>query len=185
MTSMDGRPDAVEVLEEDHRTVDLLLTQLERQAEAAPKRVLDDAVRALSVHSAIEVEYLYPFVAARLEGGTDLAKEARLDHEEVAMTLLRLQNVAMSVTEFREELTKLIADVRQHVRTEETMLFPSMRASVDAATLTELGGRLEHAKRHAPTRPHPHAPRSALGSRVADRLSGAIDRLRDRPRRAG
>lgn len=182
---MADQPDAVDVLEADHRAVEVLLSQLEKQAEAAPKRVLDDAVRLLSVHSAVEVELLYPVVADRLQGGTDAAKQARFDHEEVEMTLLRLQSVPMSTDEFRAELSHLVSEVRAHVRTEETMLFPQLRATVDERTLVELGKRLEHAKRHAPTRPHPHAPRSALGARIADRVSGTLDRLRDRAARAG
>lgn len=182
---MADQPDAVDVLEADHRAVEVLLSQLEQQAEAAPKRVLDDAVRSLSIHSAIEVELLYPVVADRLEGGTDAAKQARLDHEEVEMTLLRLQSVPLSTEEFRDELARLVAEVRAHVRTEETMLFPQLRAEVDQDTLVTLGRRLDHAKRHAPTRPHPHAPKSALGAKLADRLVGAVDRLRDRSARAG
>lgn len=182
---MADQPDAVDVLEADHRAVEVFLSQLEQQAEAAPKRVLDAAVRSLSVHSAIEVELLYPVVADKLEGGTDAAKQARLDHEEVEMTLLRLQSVPLSTAEFRDELSRLVTEVRAHVRTEETTLFPQLRATVDEGTLVELGKRLEHAKRHAPTRPHPHAPKSALGAKVADRLVGAIDRLRDRSARTG
>ena len=176
--------DAVDVLEADHRAVEVLLSQLEQQAEAAPKRALDEAVRSLSMHSAIELELLYPMVADRLDGGVDAAKQARLDHQEVEMTMLRLQSVPMSTSEFREELSRFVAEVRAHVRTEETSLFPMLRATVDAGDLARLGSRLEHAKRHAPTRPHPHAPKSALGAKLADRVAGALDRLRDRGRRA-
>jgi hemerythrin superfamily protein len=182
---MDDSRDAVDVLESDHRAVEVHLWQLEQQAEAAPRRVLDDAVRSLSVHSAIEVELLYPFVADTLgEQGVDMAKKARLEHEEVEMTLLRLQTLSMSTEEFRADLSKLIADVRSHVQWEETMLFPQLRASGDADKLRALAGRLEHAKRHAPTRPHPHAPKSAAGAKVADRLAHMVDRMRDRRRRA-
>lgn len=177
--------DAVDVLEADHREVDVLLWQLEQQAEAAPKRVLDEAVRKLSVHSAIEIELLYPFVAEHVEGGNDRAKQARLDHEEVEMSMLRLRSVPMSTEEFRGELAKLIADVRRHVGEEEAELFPALRGAADEGELTTLGQRLQHAMRHAPTRPHPHAPKSAVGAKVAGRVAGTWDRLRDALRRAG
>jgi hemerythrin superfamily protein len=177
---MADQPDAVDVLEADHRAVEMLLSQLEQQAEATPKHVLEEAVRALSMHSAVEVELLYPLVADRLEGGADMAKQARLDHEEAEMSMLRLQSVPMSTEEFRSELSRFVAEVRAHVRTEETTIFPLLRAGVDSRTLADLGSRLEHAKRHAPTRPHPHAPKSALAAKLADRLAGTVDRLRDR-----
>lgn len=182
---MAEHPDAVDVLESDHRSVEVLLSQLQQQGEAAPKHVLDEAVRSLSIHSAVEIELLYPLVADRLDGGTDKAKQARLDHQEVEMSMLRLQRVPMSTDEFRSELSRFIAEVRAHVQNEETSLFPLLRAGVDERTLVELGKRLEHAKRHAPTHPHPHAPKSAVGAKLADRVAGALDRLRDRARRAG
>jgi len=178
-TVVDGT-DGTQLLEEDHRRILSLLTQLEEHAEATPRRVLDDLRQEMSVHSAIEIEHFYPFVARHLDGGLDVAKQGRLDHEELDMTLYRLLEVVGTSSEYRAELTKLVADTRAHVEHEDRRLFPALRQVASPEELAKLGHRLEHAKHHAPTHPHPSALKSAIGSRLAHRLVGAVDRVRDR-----
>jgi hemerythrin superfamily protein len=173
-------PDGIAVLRADHTKIRELLDRLELEAEAAPKEVFDDLMRELSVHSALEIEFLYPLVARNLEGGTDLAKGGRLDHEEIEMTVYRLQKLPYSKQELREELAKLIVDVRHHLGDEEGLMFPALEQQSSMEELFELGRRLEKARGHAPTHPHPSAPKAKAAARVANRVTGAVDRLSDR-----
>jgi hemerythrin superfamily protein len=173
-------PGGVAVLLADHRRIRDLLERLEDEGESAPEEVLHDLVQALSTHSALEIELLYPLVARRLEGGSDLAKQGRLDHEEVEMTVYRLQEVARSRQEFREELAKLVVDVRHHLGEEEALLFPALEQQATVEDLLDLGRQLEKRRGRMPTHPHPSAPKSKVGSRVAHRVSGVVDRLSDR-----
>lgn len=178
-------PDGLALLEEEHRRAEALLSRLERDLEAAPRPLLDEAVHELSVHSAIEIERLYPLVARSLEDGSNLAKQARLEHENLEMTMVRLLQVPLSLEEFRDELRALVAGVRDHVRFEESTLFPQLRQAAPASDLEHLAGHLRSARRLAPVRPHPHALKSALGSRLGDRVLAAFDRVRERVRQAG
>lgn len=172
--------DGIVALRADHSRIRELLDRLELEAEAAPKEVFDELMRELSVHSALEIELLYPLVSRRLEGGGDLAKGGRLDHEEIEMTVYRLQKLPYSKQEFRQELAKLIVDVRHHLGEEEGLLFPALEQQASAEDLLELGRSLHKARGHAPTHPHPSAPKSKAARRVANRVTGAVDRLSDR-----
>ncbi len=177
---MVDRTDGLELLGEDHRRILALLARLEEQAEAAPPRVLDELRYEMSVHSAVEIEHFYPFVSRHMDGGLDAAKQGRLDHEELDMTLYRLVEVVGTSADYRTELTKLAADTRAHLEHEDRLLFPALRQVASPQELARLGLRLEHAKRHATTYPHPSELKSAIGSRLAHRLVGAVDRVRDR-----
>jgi hemerythrin superfamily protein len=174
------RPDGLAVLRADHRRVREMLERLELEAEAAPKELFDELMRELSVHSALEIELLYPLVARRLEEGRDLAKGGRLDHEEIEMTVYRLQQLPFSKQEFREELAKLIVDVRHHVGDEEAVVFPALEQQASVEELIELGRHLARARGHVPTHPHPSAPKAKVAARIANRVVGAVDRLSDR-----
>lgn len=175
---MAERRDGLALLEADHRRHEALLAELEQRVEGTPREVLDELVEALSVHNAVELEALYPFVARHLDGGVGLAKRARLEHDEIAHLLVRLERGPSSSEAFRTELAGLVDEVRRHVRGEEALVFPALRARITPEELGGLADRIERARRLAPTRPHPSAPRSAWGARVANRLVGPVDRLR-------
>ncbi len=174
-------PDAVAMIRQDHRRIGLLLDQLERQAEAAPRWVLDDLARQVAQHTAAELELVYPLVAgADTRRGHDLVKQSRLDHEEVDMNLARMTSSSMTTAEFRGEALALVEGLRSHLAREEADLLPILHAALTADASTELARRLERVKRHAPRTPHAHAPKSAIGAKVTNRLLAAFDRLRPR-----
>ncbi len=171
------------MLEEDHRQARELLARLSGDSRRVLGEVFDELERVLAVHSAVEIEHFYPLVHKHVEGGIDFAKQGRLDHEEIDMTLYRLRHVPLGNDEFAAELAKLRRDVAEHLRDEEEKLFAPLRHALGQDGLADLARHLEVARRHAPTHPHPSAPKSALGSRLAHRVVGAVDRLSDRRRR--
>jgi hypothetical protein len=65
------------------------------------------------------------------------------------------------------------------VQDEETEQFPELRRAVPHEELVELAGKVETAKKLAPTRPHPGAPNSELFHKLAGPGVGLVDRLRD------
>ena len=181
---MDGaeHADGLALIVAEHRHIRELLERLELEADASPDHLFDDLVESLSVHSALEIELLYPLVARHVDGGADLAKQGRLDHEEIDMTLYRLREVSLSRQELREEVAKLVVDVRHHLGEEETLLLPELERQAPPEALEELGRKLVKERGHVPTHPHPSAPKSKVGSRLAHRWLAAVDRLSDRRR---
>jgi hypothetical protein len=65
------------------------------------------------------------------------------------------------------------------VQDEENDQFPQLRARVPREQLVEMAGKVETAKKVAPTRPHPAAPHSELFHKLAGPGVGMVDRLRD------
>ncbi|TCC51451.1 hemerythrin domain-containing protein, partial [Kribbella pittospori] len=75
------------------------------------------------------------------------------------------------------QLQQVLVD---HIQDEETEQFPQLRAHLPAATLVELKEKVEHAKKLAPTRPHPAVPNAELFHKLVGPGVGLVDRLRDK-----
>jgi hypothetical protein len=67
-----------------------------------------------------------------------------------------------------------------HARDEETEQFPRLRQEVPREQLVELRGKVETAKKLAPTRAHPNAPNTELFHKLVGPGVGLVDRLRDK-----
>jgi hemerythrin superfamily protein len=174
--------DAIEVLEKDHREVESLFEEV-KAGSGGKDDVVEQIVRELSVHDAIERELLYPAVRDRIASheGEGLAEHSLDEHEEVAELLSQIESTD-DTTQRDVLLQRLIANVADHVGEEENEIFPQLRQAMSEAELTELGSKLEAAKGRAPTHPHPHAPRSGVGAKVGGGAAAAMDKVRDATR---
>ena len=170
--------DAITLPTTDHRTVDGLFAEVER-TEVPTQDTVDQIVKELSIHDAIEREHLYPVVAERISSGEGTAEHSIDEHNQVASTLLDLDR-ASDATEQRTHLTTLIALVRTHVAEEENDIFPALRSALSAGELDDLGEVLAKSKASAPTRPHPHAPNMGAGTKLAGAASAPLDKLKDK-----
>ena len=170
-------PDGITVLTTDHRAVETLFSQVEGQSN--PDRdVVNKIVKELSIHDAIEKQYLYPTVREKATEGNRMADHSIEEHDKVAETLLAVDK-ADPGPEQAKLLAELIRMVKSHVEEEEQQIFPAMRASMSQGELDQLGEKLETGKKTAPTRPHPHAPSEGLGTKVAGAMSAPLDKARD------
>ena len=59
-------------------------------------------------------------------------------------------------------------------------MFPKFWEVISATKLEEIGSKLAKAKERAPTRPHPHAPSTPPGNKIAGAVAGPMDRARDK-----
>lgn len=170
--------DAIEVLTTDHREVERLFEQVQSES-AGKEQTVEKIVRELSIHDAIERELLYPAVKDKLSsGGERLAEHSLDEHEEVAALLAEIESTE-DQAQRDSLLQRVISDVKRHVAEEEQQIFPQLRSTMGQEELAELGSKLEQAKGRAPTHPHPHAPRSGLGAKVAGAGAAAMDKARD------
>jgi hemerythrin superfamily protein len=171
-------PNAIEVLTRDHGTVEGLFRQV--PGDGIPEaQVVAAIVRELSVHDAIEKEHLYPVVRARMAEGNRVSARSITEHGEVARVLGEIDRRSPDDPHRRDLLAELMPAVRAHVAEEEGEIFPALQARMAPEELDELGATLAAAKAKAPTRPHPHAPQSSLGSRAARLVAAPLDKARD------
>ncbi|MGV9806928.1 hemerythrin domain-containing protein [Micromonospora chersina] len=181
MTDVQTERDVVDVLMTDHREVEAIFVELEsRQGTPEHRRQLADVVIAELVrHSVAEEAYVYPAARKALPDGDQLAEHEISEHADAERTMKELESLDPSEPRFDELLTKLTATIRHHVQDEENDLFPRLRAACAREELVELAGKVEAAKKSAPTRPHPAAPDRPPANKLLAPGTGLVDRMRD------
>jgi hemerythrin superfamily protein len=150
---------ALTLLKQDHGNVETLFERFERSDDPAEKRqIVDNVIRQLSVHAAVEEQLFYPAVRAATAEATPTVLESLEEHHIVKWTLSELERMAPTDERFDAKVTVLIESVRHHVREEEDELFPRVRDALTVQQLEELGEALQSARQAAPVRPHPRTP---------------------------
>lgn len=173
--------DAISLLKQDHATVKALFDRFEElgdEAEVAKQEVADRIIRELSIHAAIEEQFLYPYAKQRDERLEDLVYEALEEHNVAKWELNAIEKLSPEDPRFDAKMAVLIESVRHHIREEEENLLPMLAQRCDRAELEALGDTLHHAKQAAPTHPHPRAPDEPPGNAMAPVLA-AMDKGRD------
>lgn len=174
---MADEADVVDVLVADHDELQSLLDELTAGAD-------DDERVAVTVaefvrHAVVEEDYLYPAVRELVPDSYPLAKEA-MAHSEAAERLAKTIEGSLPGDAERAVLLRNFHDsVARHVRITEALLFPQLRQHCPPGQLRQLAGQVEMAKRTAPTRPHPHAPRTPPWNQLLTPGIGLVDRVRD------
>jgi hemerythrin-like domain-containing protein len=182
-------PDVFEVLGEDHAEVKYMLTVLEetpgRSAGAAAdvldarKQLAEQLVIESSRHEAAEEQHFWPAVRERLGDGDRLADEAISQESEAKEVLAKIDKLEASDPEFDQLIGEFIPAARRHIEFEETRVWPGLRQALSEAQAQELGEKLQKAKDHGPTRPHPRTPANPALLKAAGPAVAAADKLRD------
>ena len=173
--------DVIDVLISDHRDVTALIGEIKVVADPMIRRDLaDTAISELVRHAVAEEMYVYPAMRKYLADGEDAVKHDIEEHKELEQVMKRLESADVSGPEFDEALGRLAALLADHVQDEEAEQFPELRRRVPQEELVELAGKVETAKKLAPTRPHPGAPNSELFHKLVGPGVGLVDRLRDK-----
>ena len=171
--------DGIDFLIEDHRRCEALFKAVDGKSVSEETPVVKEIIRCLSVHDALESEYLYPFVETRLPYGNQLARASIGDHVEIAELLAEIDRYKPDDSYRAEQLVQVIGKARAHIVEEEANLFPQLRRHLAPEELTRFGDDLRAARHKAPSRPHPHAPRFSIGTHFAAAMLQPVDRLRD------
>jgi hemerythrin superfamily protein len=175
--------DAIQLVKQDHRTVEGLFKGFERAAKAEKqaemRRLVRDITKELSIHAVVEEAILYPSLRRAEESAEDEVLEALEEHHLVKLTLAELEGMTPEDERYEAKVSVLIENVRHHVKEEEQELLPRLRKVFAPKDLRELGDLMAQAKRAAPTRPHPSAPDTPPGNLVAGALASVLDRSRD------
>ncbi|MBA2320972.1 MAG: hemerythrin domain-containing protein [Deltaproteobacteria bacterium] len=128
-------PDAIELLESDHREVEALFEKFESARNDATKRkIAEDVCNALAVHAQVEEEIFYP--ACREAGvDSDLMNEAAVEHASAKELIAQI--LGGSGDEMWEAKVIVLSEqIEHHVEEEEGEMFVKARkAGLDSAKL--------------------------------------------------
>ena len=172
--------DVIDELTTDHREVAELFDQISATTDPVQRRDLTDSLIAeLIRHSVAEEMHVYPAIRDHVPNGDAAVDDDTAEHKELETQLKALESADASSPEFLDVLARARAVFEHHVADEEGTQFPQLRAHIPAERLVELKGKVDTAKRLAPTRPHPAAPNAELFHKTLGPGAGLVDRLRD------
>jgi hemerythrin superfamily protein len=173
--------DVVDVLSSDHRDMTALIAEIWTVRDPMIRRDLTDTmISELVRHAVAEEMYVYPAMEKHLPDGKEAVEHDVEEHKELEEAAKKLEDLDVSGAEFDEALRRLETVLADHIQDEESEQFPELRRRIPAEELVELAGKVETAKKLAPTRPHPSAPNSELFHKLVGPGVGLVDRLRDK-----
>jgi hemerythrin superfamily protein len=181
MTDSQTSGDVIDILTSDHRDVTALIGNIWSVKDPMIRRDLTDtAISELIRHAVAEEMYVYPAMKKHLPDGEKAVEHDIQEHKELEQAMKELEDVDVSSPQFDTALRRLETLLADHVQDEETEQFPELRRRIPQDELTELAGKVETAKKLAPTRPHPDAPNNELFHKLVGPGVGLVDRLRDK-----
>jgi hemerythrin superfamily protein len=148
--------DAIVLLKADHKEIRRLFKEFQAAGDKAVKKkakIVGQIIEALTVHTYIENEVMYPEVRALLPDLDEDVLESYEEHHVADVLCAELSVMPADAERFDAKVTVLIESVTHHVAEEEQDWFPKVRAGLSRKQLTELGARLESARAKAPHEP--------------------------------
>ena len=139
---------AIELLKTDHETVEALFQQVESSDASEHPAIFEQINAELQAHAHIEETIFYP--SLQEEGSDELIEitsEAIQEHQQTKTFLGELSVASSDAEKFEPLLTKLIEDVRHHVKEEEGGMFPVVQKRLSTNALDVLGAQMEAEKK--------------------------------------
>ena len=148
--------DAIVLLKQDHKEIRRLFREFEKAGDGAVKRkgkLVDQILEALTVHTYLENEVMYPRVRELLPDLEDDVLESYEEHHVADVLCVELAAMEPDDERFDAKTTVLIESVSHHIDEEEQDWFPQVRAGLSRKQLQEIGARMVELREKAPRRP--------------------------------
>jgi hemerythrin superfamily protein len=163
--------DAIVMLKDDHKEIRRLFKQFQQAGERATKekgRLVEAIIEALTVHTYLENECMYPRVRQLLPDLEDDVLESYEEHHVADVLCIELAAMDPDDERFEAKTTVLIENVTHHIEEEEQDWFPKVRAGLGRKQLQELGAEMAELRKKAPRRPsQPGALKKAVDAITA------------------
>jgi hemerythrin superfamily protein len=149
MAKKQKKDDAIELLKQDHRSVEVLFKEFEEleDDQDAAEQIMETACTELKIHDKIETEIFYPAVrnAAEQEEVEDLLDEAEVEHDTVRALIGKLEGMDPSDEKRKAHFTVLVEYVKHHVKEEEKEMFPKVK-KLKSLDLEAIGAEMKERK---------------------------------------
>ncbi|MBF6221483.1 hemerythrin domain-containing protein [Nocardia abscessus] len=148
--------DAIVLLREDHKAIRKLFREFEKAGEDAVKtkgEVVNKIIEALTVHTYLENECMYPEVRKLVPELEDDILESYEEHHVADVLVTELAMMKPDDEHFTAKATVLIENVDHHIDEEENDWFPKVREQLGRKQLQDIGARLQDLRKKAPTSP--------------------------------
>jgi len=148
--------DAIVLLKEDHKEIRGLFRTFQQTGEGASTRqgqIVDRILEALTVHTYLENEVMYPRVRELLPDLGEDVLESYEEHHVADVLCSELAALSPESDRFHAKTVVLIESVTHHMDEEEQDWFPKVRDGLGRKTLQELGAEMIELKKTAPRSP--------------------------------
>ena len=132
--------DVVTAIMNDHRVLEGLFDELEKNEEDRPVLVAEVKAR-LRAHSRAEERYVYPVLARVRPSEAGEVHHGTEEHRDAEDKLAALE--AAIDGDFQRALGEFVDAVRHHVAEEESEILPAIKESMSFRKRDELGKRFE------------------------------------------
>jgi hypothetical protein len=140
-------PAAIQLLKQDHRTVEDLFEEFEEAKRAADKRsIAREICMELTIHAMIEEEIFYPAVKDVVD--EEIYGEAHVEHDGAKVLIAEIMASDPS-DEFFDARVKVLSEmIKHHVKEEEQRegMFAQVKSKGKSLDLDDLAERLETRK---------------------------------------
>ena len=148
--------DAIVILRDDHKEIRKLFRDFKSQGDNAIKtkgKIVDKIIEALTVHTYIENEVMYPEIRKRVPDLEDDILESYEEHHVADVLVVELAALSPDNERFDAKTTVLIENVEHHIEEEEDEWFPKVREALSRKELREIGEEMLRRREKAPRRP--------------------------------
>ncbi|MGW3041063.1 hemerythrin domain-containing protein [Kitasatospora sp. NPDC001159] len=169
--------DAIVLLREDHKEVRRLFRQYRERTDGdgddrgdgkARGETVQRIVEALTVHTYLEEELVYPTVRREVPDLAEDMDRARQQHHVADLLCEELSRMTPDDEGYEAKVVVLIDAVERHISEEEDDWFPRIRAVLGRKELQEIGERMRAVRETAPRQP----TGGGMLHRIADVLEG-------------
>jgi hemerythrin-like domain-containing protein len=148
--------DAIVVLKDDHTEIRKLFRDFEGAGEDAVKtkaKIVEKILEALTVHTYLENEVMYPAVRKLVPDLEDSVLESYEEHHVADVLCMELAAMSADDERFDAKTAVLIENVTHHIEEEEQEWFPQVREALGRTKLREIGVEMIEARAKAPRQP--------------------------------
>ena len=163
--------DAIVLLKDDHKEIRKLFREFEQAGEnatATKGKIVERILEALTVHTYIENEGMYPKVRELVPDLEDDVLESYEEHHVADVLCVELAGMDPDNERFDAKTTVLIENVTHHMDEEEQDWFPKVRAALGRKQLQDIGAHMVELRAKAPRKPsQPSALKKAADAVLA------------------